>query len=806
MNLFHAVKQGARAIRHRPSSAVVVVVTLGLVTGAASAIFAVLYATLLKPLPFPDADRLVRVFAQPPGTTATRNRTPLHAVDYVRFREHSRLLGAVEGFWPLSRALSVADGEPEVVAAAGASPGVFELLGGSPILGRTFSPEEDRVGARVVTVSHALWQQRFGGEASIIGRKVLLDREPHEVIGVMNAGFEPGFIDAQLWTPLGIHEGHLPLPTSGFVQAFARMRPNVTMPQALAELDSMMNALAVERPATHTGWGADIDDVRTAQFGDRRAPMFILMAAAISLTLLAAANLGNLALADVTARRSEIALRLALGARINALRLQHLIEGAMLGIVGCFIGFAAASITLPFVLSIDPVNSASLGTVRADWRLAIVAAVIAIGTSVAVRLIPLGRALRDIAAAIADDDRRSAGSRRASRLRFALVSVQSGVALLLLIGGAFLLSSFIQVSQIDTGYNADGVVALRLRLSDRVYPSIEARANFVSTMLDRVRSVPNVGAAGIVTSQLVAGASYVTLVHVEGQPTPDGQPHTIQFRRVSSGYFQTLGIPQLAGRDVASSDAIEQPPVAVVSRSFAERFWPGIDPLGRRIRRAGTDNPWMTIVGVVGDARDYDLGAPAEPVLYIPFAQFNTAVAPVTLTVRPLSGDGVDLVPALRSAIGSVDPMQPVDRIVTMESFLAESVGPQRFRATLLVLFACLGLLIAAAGIYGVTWRTVEEQTPELGLRLALGASPASLRVMVVKRAMTAVIVGLTAGAIVAVSAIDVMRRTLGDAAPFSLWSGAVPLLVLIVIAVAAAAWPAYRALSLDPLVALRSK
>lgn len=806
MNLFQNLKQGARSIRRRLSTAVVIVLTLGLVTGAGSAIFAVLYATLLKPLPFPDAERLVRVFAQPPGTSEVRNRTPLHAVDYVRFRERSRLLETVEGLWPLSRAFRAADGRPEVVAAAGASPGIFQLLGGAPILGRTFTPDEDRTAVRVVVLSHGFWQQHFGSERSVIGRTLLLDREPYEVIGVMGAGFEPGFIDAQLWTPLGIHEGNLPLPTAGFVQAFGRLRTNVTPAQSSAEVASIMNEIATERPATHNGWSAVVDDVRTTQFGDRRAPVLILMAAALGLTFLAAANLGNLALADVMARRSEIALRLALGASKHALRLQHLTESALLGVGGCLLGLAVASVTLPLLLTIDPVNTASLGNIRADWRVAAIAAVIAFATSISARLIPLTRALRDLGGSIADDGRRSTGSRQASRLRFALVSVQSGVALLLLIAGTFLLSNFVQVSQIDTGYRADGVIALRLRLSDTVYPTMQARAAFVDTLLERVRKAPGIAAAGIVTSQLVAGASYVTLVHVEGQPTPDGQPHTVQFRRVSSGYFATLGIPQLGGRDVAQSDGSEQMPVAVVSRRFADKFWPGDDPIGRRIRRAGADNPWMTIVGIVGDVRDYDLGAPADPVLYIPFGQFNTSVAPVTLTVRSLSGDGLDLVPAIRTAISSVDPLQPIDRVVSMESFLAETVGPQRFRATLLTLFAGLGLLIAATGIYGVTRRTVEEQTSELGLRLALGARNSSVWTLVVRRAMIAVVVGLAGGAIIATTTVGLMQRMLGDLGAFPLIGATLPALMLVVIALAAAAWPAFRALRLDPLTALRSK
>lgn len=796
------LRHAARGLAATPTYAAIVVATLALVIGAASAVLSVVNATMVRPLPYPHSDRLAQLFLMPPGQKTWTDRNPLSIGTFFRFRERLRQAEAVEGLWVRERALG-GDVEPETVTAGAVSPGLFSLLGGVPALGRTFTEDEDRENARVAVLGHALWQRRFGADPAIVGQTVLVDREPHEVIGVMPATFATIVTPTELWTPLNAVSATLATGTT-FVLGFARLAPGVSPAQLEAELVPAMQDVIAEVPAVWTGWSPLVAGVQDAQFRLLRPSILALIGAMAALVLLAAANLANLTLARVMARRHELALRAALGGgRAAAIRLQ-LAETLLLAAAGGAAGIVLGQWSLPALLALDPAMARTFGDIDLDWRVQAATAALTLIVALVAGVLPLIRELRgDLARGIADGNRRTAGSRRDHRTRAWLVGAECAMAVVLLSCGALLLSGFNRASRLDPGFDPESVLGAQLRLSATAYPTEPARAALIARVLDRVRAVPGVESAGATLNRFVPGFSIVTAVHIEAQPRPDGEAHIVQFRRASQGYFAAMRIPILSGRDFADSDGIEQPWVAVVSRKFADQHWPGADPLGRRIRR-GTNPRWLTVVGVVGDVSDVGFSQPPAPTVYISFDQNNVAITPVSLVVRT-KGDPLDLVPAVRAAVFAADPAQPIDSVTTLERFLGESLGPQRFRSTLLLVLGGIGLTLAGLGVYGVTARSVEERTRELGVRQALGASRAGLMGLLVGQALRVVAIGLATGGALAAAAATVLLNTLPNLEQAEGWWAVPAVTLLAAVAAAAAAVPARRALTMSPTEAFRA-
>ena len=792
-----------RALLKRRAHALVVILTIALVTGAASAVVAVVLATMVRPLPFPESDRLVQVFSMPPGRTAFADRNPLDYRMFVRFRDALRLAEAFDGVWARDRALGTDDADPESVTAGGVSPGIFALFGGQPILGRTFTVEEDRADAKLAVLSHGLWQRRFGSDPGAIGRTIAIDREPHLIVGVMGPAFRPGYTQTELWTPLHASEANFGINAT-FIQTFARLARGASIAQLEAEAGTRMQGVIAESPNTLTGWSPRVRSLREAQFGTGRASLLALVGGVIALVLIACGNLANLTLAQVTARRPEMALRAALGGGRAALVRLQLIETLLLASVGCIAGLLLGAWALPVLLALDPTTARALGDVSIDWR---VQASMAAMTAVVALLsgaLPLIRDLReDAATGIADGNRRAVGSRRDLRMRHWLIGGECAMAVALLACGGVLVSAFDRTGRIDPGFDPANVLGAQMRVSAAAYPTELRRADLITRVLERVRAVPGVVSAATTLNTFTPGGTFVTLIDIEGQPTPDGQAHTVQFRRVSADYFKTMRIPMLHGRDFNAADRLDGAGVAIVSRLFADRFWPGENPIGRGIRR-GVQRRLLTVIGVVEDVRDGGLLQLPAPTLYVAFTQNNVAITPVSLVVRT-SSDPQSSARAISAAVFSADPAQPLDHITTLDQFLADSLGPQRFRSVLLLVLSGLGLAMAALGIYGITSRAVSERTRELGLRLALGASTRGVATLVVWQALRAVLAGLAVGSMVAAAAVATILRTLPNVENATPWMAAPALVVLIVIATAAAAIPATRAVSLDPTLALRA-
>lgn len=795
-----------RACSVRPSLTIVRIATVALVTSAATAVLMVVNATLLRPLPFDRPDRLVRIYTQPPGTTEFAQANPLHPFEFVRFRAQPGAIEAMEGVWAQDRSVA-GDGDPESVRAASVSAGLFALLGAQPIAGRTFTEAEARLGARLVVLSHGLWMRRYGGEASAIGRTMLVDREPHEIVGVMGPAFEPVFVRSEFWTPLPVREGYLVNPGATFIQTIGRLAPGATFESGRAELATRFQALVNESPSPLTGWDVKVMDLRRAQYGTQAPALMLLLAAVLALALIAAANLANLTLADVLHRRTELVVRLALGAGRADLVWPELLQATMLATAGAIAGVLLGAWVLPAIITLDPAIQLPPAALRVEWRVLAGTFGLSLLVMVAAGVVPTIRVMHGspgaIAAGLAEGARRTAGGIRPERVRTVLVAAQTALALLMLGSGALIAAALQRTARSDPGFDRAHVLTAQLRLAESAYRTQESRATFIRNVLARIRAVPGVADAATTMNLFVPGFAFVTLVTIEGKPTPDGQPHTVQFRRISDGYFRTLRIPILRGRPLDERDHGSGMPACVVSERFAQRFWPGEDAIGRRVRRGGATNPWLTVVGIVGDVNDIGYGQVQKETVYVSYEQNNNVAAPVSLVVRT-EGDPMGYIAAVKSAVWQIDPAQPLSTAATLDGFLDDSLGPQRFRGVLLGILAILGLALAAIGTYGVTARTVAERTREAGVRMALGGRPGRIWWTLASRGLRALGAGSAIGALAVTAAAPVLRSVFPEVWAVSPFVTVPAAMVLLITGTLATMGAARKITRLDPVAALR--
>jgi putative ABC transport system permease protein len=472
----------------------------------------------------------------------------------------------------------------------------------------------------------------------------------------------------------------------------------------------------------------------------------------------------------------------------------------MLACAGAIGGLILGGMALPVVLALDPQTTRVLGIVNVDWRVQAAVAAVTMVVTLLSGVLPVVRETRsNVVEGIAAGSRRTVSSRQDGRIRRGLVAAEAALAVVLLASGGLLLSAFARSTEIDPGFDPRHVLTAQVRLSPTAYPNAAARNAFVARMLERVAAARGVVNAATTTNPFVPGSAFQTLLHIEGQPRPDGQPHTVHYRRVSAGYFQTLRIPMVAGRDFDNADGADAPLVAIISRALAEKYWPDQDPIGRRVIRSGAA---ISVIGVVEEVSDVGLGQTPEPTFYVPYMQNNPVTASISLVVRTV-GDPLDAVDEVRAAIASIDPAQPIDNVVTLEQFLHDSLGPQRFRSTLLLLLAALGCALAAIGVYGVTARTVHERRREVAVRLALGASPSRVWRLVAAGALRAVAIGAAVGFALAAAANTTLIRVLPGLDRAEPWVAVPAIAILVVAAVFAAAIPARRVVRVNPSVAL---
>jgi putative ABC transport system permease protein len=796
------IRYAWRSLLRRPAYFIACAGTLALVLGANAATFAVVSATVLRPLPFAAGDRVVQLFMLPPGMSEPHQRNPLQKMDVLRFRERARTMTRIEGFLRADRVVAGSN-EPLLVKAAYVTAGLFPMMNVEPVVGRRFTPEEEQPGHHTAIVSDGYWRRVLGG-GDILGRPLIIDGVPHTIVGITPEGFPPVFLDADVFTPMMLDPtpaGRNPLRS---VVTVAELAEGATVAQAGAEADRIVRETGVELPRTHDGWTAGAQTFRDWQYRTVRSPMLMLFAATAMVLLIACANIAALTSAQAAGRRGEIAVRVSLGASAgDVLRLQ-LAELLIVGVTGAIAGLVCAQIALPALLAIDPAAVRSIGAVEIDWRVQAFTFVIAVGTALAASMLPARRMIRGLAGPALQQTGRRGGGAASRRLGRVLVGAEVAMCLALLMAGAVLLGGLRAAAMVSPGFSADGILTAQIRVPPDRYTTTEARGALVQRILENIRAIPGVVQASTTMNDFVPGNSYQTMIHVEGRPRPDGEPHSVLFRRVSPAYFDVLQIPMLRGRAFSDADRAGAPDVAVISERLADQLFPGEDPIGRVVKRTAADAPRTTIIGVVGDVHDVSLTQVPEPTLYLAWQQNSTAAVPVSFVIRT-AVEPVSIVSAMREAVFAVDRDLPLRRVQPLETFLEESVAPERFRTIVLSVIAGLGLALAALGIAGVAYRTVADRAHEFSLRLALGALPSRVLALVITESLRSVIAGAVIGAGLGWVFCVSLARWITNVEPISVVTVSMAAVLLAAVAVAAAVLPATRVLRVRPADVLKA-
>jgi putative ABC transport system permease protein len=775
----------------------VAVATLALGIGANTAIFSVINALLLRPLPYPQPERLVIVWQdlRPRGGPATEWTGPSQQFDWKSRTDVFESLTSIRGW-----AASLAGGEmPESLSGEQTTYDYFDVAGTRPALGRAFRDEDDVPNApRVVILGNGLWMRRFGGDANVIGRSITINGESHEVIGVMPAGFTPVYIpDAQLWRPMRLRRVD-PSRGSAVFHTFGRLREGVTIEQARTRLSTFAKQLEREHPDTDSGKSINPVPLQEQRVGDMRASLFLLQGAVAAVLLIACVNIANLLLSRASGRSGEIAVRRALGADRFRIVRQLLTESVLLAVVGGALGAIAGTWGVSVLKAMAPNGTPRIAEVGVDGRVLAFTALLSLVTGLVFGLVPAVHAARDhFAPALKAGGRGQMGA-AGGRVRRVLIVAELALALVLLVGGGLLLRTFVALQRVDLGFNPGHLMTGFVLPPPAVYRSDAQRLAFYDALLARTAALPGVQQATLASVLPLTGDSDTDFL-IEGRPVPtrSADANITWYRVVSANYFSTMEIPLKRGRVFRDREA---EPTVVVNESMAKRFFPNEDPIGRRIK-FGADAPWATIVGLAADvhvrgARGADVVETYVPYWHMPEAGINV--------VLKTAGDPAALAEPLRRAVKEIDPAIAVATPATMDQIVAQSIGSSRFYALLVAIFAGLALVLAAVGIYGVMSYAVSQRTQELGVRLALGAAAPQIFGLVVSEALKLAAVGLAlglAGSIALGRAIEGMLYGVPalDFVTFSATAG-----VLVAVAFAAAFVPARRAMRIDPIVALR--
>ena len=803
--LLQDVRYGARMLRKNPGFTFIAVFTLALGIGANTAMFSLVSAVLVKPLNYHEPERLVMVW-ESDATTGATGDTPAPG-NYADWKTQNRVfeeMAAIE--W---RNLNLTgDGEPERLMAFGVSANFFPLLGVSPAMGRNFLPEEDQPGAnKVAVISHGLWQSRFGGEQPFIGREITLNGEKYAVVGVMPSNFEFQVPDVKLWTPIALTAEQLADRDIHSLNVVARLKPGVTAAQAEADIQAITHRIAAAYPEQAQGLSASVVPLHEQLAGRMRRPLLMLLVAVGFVLLIACANIGGVLLARAVARQREIAVRAALGASRWRIVRQLLTESLLLGLLGGGLGVLIAMWTLAFLQQLVPVGMREMRSLSLDLPVLGFTLGISLLAGVIFGLAPAIQASKtDLNDALKRGNGRTGVGAGQRWLRSGFVVVEMALALVLLVGAGLLIQTLSKLRGQYAGLRPDNVLTLRTQLSGGKYREHGQRVAFYDAVLTRVKTLPGVAAAGYTTAVPLTGMTSNGL-SLEGRQAEPNTSWNAVHRQISPGYFQALGLALRQGRAFNERDDERATPVAVVNETMARQFWQGEDALGKRFKVGPVEgaNPWITVVGVVADVRQMGVDAPVKAETYVPYwqAASYTLFVPRDLVIRT-TVEPSSLVPAVRQAIREVDPNQPVANVRTMDEVLGRVTAQRRLGMQLLTAFAALGLLLAALGIYGVLSYFVVQHTPEIGVRMALGAQPADVLKLVIGRgmklALAGVVVGLF-GAFVLTRAMSSLLYGVSAIDPLT-FAGVAALLTLV--AFLACYLPARRATKVDPMVALR--
>jgi predicted permease len=794
------VRYGVRALRRTPSFSLTAIAVAAIGIGANTAVFSVTDFVLLRPLPFRDPDRLVKIWERTPGYP----RLELSPENYRDWKRLSNSFSSMGALWTIASNLSTPGTDPERVTGAAITWDLLPTLGVSPRMGRGFTEADDRENAAgTIILSDALWRSLFGGEPDIVGRTITLDDTRYQIVGVMPPDFAFPSRQVEFWRPIQLSVNDKDR-TNTYLTVVGRLEPGVTLSDAGAELNGIAGRLAVQFPDQDKQLAATIMPMRDDVPKQSRFLVLVLSGAALCVLLIVCANLANLLITRAAGRRKEIAVRAAIGAGRERIVRQLATESAMLAIAGGVLGVALAYVALPMLATLAPVTLPTAGEPTVDARVLVAAAVLTAFTAFAFGVLPALRLGREADAAGLREGAR--GGARRERLRSTLVVAELVASIVLLVGTGLLLQALWQVSRVDPGFQPDHVLTLRTTLPWPKYAPTEKRAAFYESVLGRIRALPGVSAAGYISGLpfVVRGALWSVSLH--GQPQGLADSRSVSLRYVTPGFFTTLAIPIRRGRDVSDTDTQKSPFVAVVSESFARREWPGQDPIGQRFTVAFFER---TIVGVVQDVRMRGLESEGEPQVYIPYRQITdgwmSTYAPKDLAIK-LSVPPGQIVPAIRQIVKDIDPGEPVSDVRMLGDIVAQETAPREGQLRVLGGFAFIAALLAAIGIHGLLAFGVSQRVQEFGVRLAIGAQPSQVAGLVFRQGVRLALLGLVIGVACAYAAARALAALLAGVSPADpLTFGAVIALVGV-LTVIGSLLPAWRALRVDPITALRAE
>lgn len=803
-SLLKDIRYGLRSLLKHPTFTVILIVTLALGIGANAAIFTVVNAVVLRPLPYQDSERLAMLWT----TKDANQEQPFSFADYNDLKSQTKSFTALGAGSPLWNFTLTGDGEPERIQGMYVSANLFELLKVAPERGRPFTADEDRVGGPpVVIISRGLWERHFGADPNVLGKTMSISGTMATIVGVMPASFQ--FLEpaAELWAPLGQNQFASSARQVRLLSVVGRLNDGVQPSEASAELASIARRLESEYPESNTGVSLRLVPLHDQVTGNVRPALWLLFGAVGLVLLIACANIINLMLVRGAARHREIALRAALGAgRLRLLR-QLLTESITLSVIGGAAGILLGSWGVNALLALNPTSIPSYNKIGLDMTVLGFTLVTSVVTGIVFGLAPAWQALRiDLNSALKEGGRGAVAETGQRRLSSLLVITEMAMAMVLLIGAGLLLRSFARLLDVKPGFATENVLTMQIGLPNAGYQQPQKRIAFMQQLEANLRGAPEVASVDFVTRLPLMSAlnNITTFLAIEGREVPAGERPEIDFRRASTGYFQTMGIPLLSGRLVTEQDVTNNSGYVLINEAMARRFWPGEDPVGRRISTVistGQQIPWQTILGVVGNVRHLGLDVEPRPEIYY---HTNTSPPFGPVVVIRTTSDPTRVISLARAKVRELDRDVPISNVNTMEQLVAQSVAQRRFGMFLLGIFALLALLLAAIGIYGVVSYSVTQRTQEIGVRMALGASATDVLKMVLRNGMSLALIGVALGLVGAFGLTRLMSRLLFAVTPTDVTTFTLVSVVLIAVALLACYLPARRAMRVDPLEALR--
>ena len=802
--LLKDIRYGFRMILKSPGFTIVAVLALALGIGANSAIFSVVNAVLLRALPFENQEQLVHVW----GTHVKRgtDRNPASYPDFADFRDQNQVFAHIAAYTQSVVILTGVDA-PEQLSGAFATGDLFAVLGARPALGRTFTPEDEQpTSARVAVISYGLWQRRFAADPKLIGQQITLDGVSRTVIGIMppDFAFPLEAKKTEYWLPMNPTTAINKERGAHYLSVIARLKPNVSLQQAQAEMNTIASRLEQQYPDRNTGRGVSLISMYENVVGEIRTTLLILLGAVGFVLLIACANVANLLLARAASRQKEIAIRTALGANRWRIVRQLLTESILLSVMGGGLGLLLALWGLDLLVAVMPSDLPRMKEIGLDGRVLSFTLLISVLTGIIFGLAPALQASRtELNESLKEGGRSSTEGIRRNRVRSLLVVSQVALSLVLLIGAGLLIRSFKQLRDVNPGLDPHRVLTAVVALPDAKYHEDPQIVSFFQQALQRAAALPGIEAVGAVSPLPLSGEMAQNLLTIEGRPpAAPGERNVTNSRVVSADYFRAMGIPLIKGRYLSEQDTKDAPRVVVVNETVARKYFPGEEAIGKRIDVTIADNNLAEIVGVVGDVKHHTLDKEAGSECYFSYQQIPSPY--MTLVARSKSDNPSSLAPGLRQAVEQVDKDQPLSDIRTMEQLLADSLANRRFNMLLLGIFAAVALLLAAVGIFGVMNYSVTQRTHEIGIRMALGAQSADVLRMVVGQGMMLTFIGVVIGLIAAFALTRLMASLLYGVTATDPWTFAAVALVLSAVALLASFIPARRATKVDPMVALR--